>query len=214
LPFANWISTVYHGLPKDLYDYNSQPGEYFAYVGRISPEKRVDRVIELAIMTGIPVKIAAKVDKADEEYFEKRIKPMLKHPLVEFLGEINDRGKNKLLGNALASLYLIDWPEPFGLAMIESMACGTPVIAFNCGSVPEVIDHGKSGYIIKSMEEASKAVKNLNKLSREECRKTFESRFSSERMANDYLKIYQFLAVKKQGLDAEKSIKTEKKLMA
>jgi glycosyltransferase involved in cell wall biosynthesis len=214
LPYANWISTVYHGLPSEMYQYNEGPGEYLAFVGRVSPEKRIDRVIEVAIMTGIPVKIAAKVDKADQDYFEQKIRPMLKHPLVEFIGEINDSEKNTLLGKALALLYLIDWPEPFGLAMIESMACGTPVIAFKCGSVPEVVDNGLTGYVVTSLSQAAKAVKNLNLISRENCRKTFDQRFSSERMANDYIKLYQYIRGTSTDLDGTGLLKSEKKLTA
>jgi glycosyltransferase involved in cell wall biosynthesis len=190
---VNWTGTVYHGLPPDLYHFNEIPQRYFAFVGRISPEKRVDRAVELAKRTGIPVKIAAKVDKADEEYFEKEIKHLLNDPLVEFLGEIDDTEKNVVLGNAMASLYLIDWPEPFGLAMIESMACGTPVIAFNTGSVPEVIDPGITGYIVNSMDEAVKVVQKISKIDRAVCFKKFRERFSSERMARDYVSVYEKL---------------------
>jgi len=214
LPSANWMGTVLHGLPLNLYKFNPHPKDYVAFVGRVSPEKRVDRAIELAIRCDIPVKIAAKVDKADEEYFEQMIKPMLNNSLVEFIGEINDREKNELLGDALALLYLIDWPEPFGLAMIESMACGTPVIAFKCGSVPEVIDPCSTGFIVKSMEDAEKAVKNISLISREVCRKTFETRFSSRRMAHDYLEIYQYLSGKQAGKDDTGVSKNIKKLTA
>ncbi|HLO57488.1 MAG TPA: glycosyltransferase family 4 protein [Bacteroidales bacterium] len=193
LLFSNWAGTVYHGLPSDLYHFNEIPQPYLAFVGRISPEKRVDRVIDLARRTGIPVKIAAKVDKADEEYFENEIRRKLDDPLVEFLGEIDDAEKDVILGNSLASLYLIDWPEPFGLAMIESMACGTPVIAFNCGSVPEVIDEGITGFIVNDMEEAVKAVKKISSIDRSGCYKKFIERFSAERMVRDYIAIYEKL---------------------
>lgn len=193
LLFANWTGTVYHGLPSFLYHFNEIPQPYLAFVGRVSPEKRVDRVIELAKRTGIPVKIAAKVDKADEEYFENEIKGLLDDPLVEFLGEINDAEKDKVLGNSLAMLYLIDWPEPFGLAMIESMACGTPVIAFNSGSVPEVIDPGVTGFIVNSMDEAEQAVHAIPTIDRKACYGKFLERFSSVRMARDYVSIYEHL---------------------
>lgn len=190
IPQANWQGTVYHGLPADLYKFNSAGGNYLSFVGRISPEKRIDRAIEIAVKSGIHIKIAAKVDNADKEYFENKIKHLLKHPLVEFLGEVGDREKGELLGNSLGLLYPIDWPEPFGLAMIESMACGTPVIAFNKGSVSEVIDEGKTGYIVNSVEKAVKCVKDLATIDRKICRRTFEKRFSASRMVVDYLAIY------------------------
>lgn len=190
VPCANWKGTVYHGLPLDLFNYNYLPGNYLAYVGRISPEKRVDRAIEIAIKAGIPIRIAAKVDKNDKEYFEEEIKHLLDHPLVEFLGEVNETEKEELLINAIGLIYPIDWPEPFGLAMIEAMACGTPVVAFRNGSVPEVVDIGVTGFIVNSIDEAVKAVENLSFIDREKCRKKFEERFSATRMANDYLNIY------------------------
>lgn len=188
---ANWIATVYHGLPTDLYSLNKQGGDYLIYVGRISPEKRVDSAIEIAIKSDIQLKIAAKVDKVDRKYFEEKIRPLMKHPLVEFLGEINDEEKNKLIGSAFALLYPIDWPEPFGLAMIEAMACGTPVIARRRGSIPEVVDHGITGYIFERDEEAVFYIKNfLHNFSRSLCRQHFEYRFSAKRMARDYINIY------------------------
>lgn len=190
IAFANWIGTVYHGLPLDLYHFHADPGKYLAFVGRISPEKRVDRAIEIAIGAGIPIKIAAKVDKADKDYYEENIKKLMEHPLVEFLGEVGEKEKEELLGNALGFIYPIDWPEPFGLGMIEAMACGTPVIAFKNGSVPEVVDEGLSGYIVNSIPEAIEAVKKLAGTNRQQVRTTFERRFSATRMVNDYLKIY------------------------
>lgn len=199
--FANWQSTIYHGLPPELFRIVNEPGRYLAFVGRISPEKRVDRAIEVAVAAGVPIRIGAKVDKTDQEYFDAKIKHLLDHPLVEFLGEINDTEKQDLLGNALGLLYLIDWPEPFGLAMIEAMACGTPVIAYPCGSVPEVVDDGITGYIINSQEEAVKAVDRLESLSREECRKVFERRFSAGRMAADYVSIYDKMLSKAGKID-------------
>jgi glycosyltransferase involved in cell wall biosynthesis len=196
LQFANWKATVYHGIPADMFKPVSTPGKYLAFVGRISPEKRVDRAIEVALLAGIPIRIAAKVDKADQEYYETQIRHLLDHPLVEFVGEINDFEKQEFLGNALGLLYLIDWPEPFGLAMIESMACGTPVVAYANGSIPEVIDHGITGYVIDSQEDAVLAVSMLEYLDRGKCRLVFEEKYSSERMASDYINTYQSLVGK------------------
>jgi glycosyltransferase involved in cell wall biosynthesis len=191
LPWVNWQGTVYHGLPHDLYTLHAEPGKYLAFVGRISPEKRVDRAIEIAVKAGLPFKIAAKVDKVDQDYFEELIEPMLEHPLVEYIGEIGDHEKDEFLGNAMALLFPIDWPEPFGLSMIEAMACGTPVIAFPCGSVPEILTDGVSGFIVNSIEEGVDAVGRLGTLSRERCRQVFEERFTAERMARDYVALYE-----------------------
>jgi glycosyltransferase involved in cell wall biosynthesis len=194
LPSANWIATVYHGLPVNLYSPVYKPGEYLVYVGRISPEKKVDSAIEIAIKAGIPLRIAAKVDKVDREYFENRIKPLLDHTLIEFLGEINDKEKNELLGSALAFLHPVDWPEPFGLAMIEAMACGTPVIARRRGSIPEVVDHGITGYIFETDDEAVRYIcDDLSRFPRIQCRRHFERRFSSERMTMDYCSVYDMI---------------------
>ncbi len=193
LSFVNWASTIHHGLPKDLYSFNSKPGQYLAFIGRASKEKRVDRAIEVAIKANIPIKIAAKVDKADAEYFNHEIKPLLDHPLVEFLGEINGLEKKEFLENAMGLLFLIDWPEPFGLSMIEALACGTPVVAYANGSVGEVIDDGITGFIVHSQEEALKAVEKLPQISREKCRHVFEQRFTASRMVADYLAIYERL---------------------
>jgi glycosyltransferase involved in cell wall biosynthesis len=190
LPNANWQATVYHGLPQDQYKFHNEPGKYLAFLGRISPEKGVDRAIEIATQTGVPLKIAAKVDRADQEYYEKTIEPLLGNPLVEFIGEIGYPEKNEFLGNALALLFPIDWPEPFGLVMIEAMACGTPVIAHPSGSVPEVLEEGRTGFLVNDVQEAASAVKNVSQLSRDECRRTFEERFSATRMAKDYLTVY------------------------
>ncbi|MFW6290625.1 MAG: glycosyltransferase family 4 protein [Mariniphaga sp.] len=197
LPKANWKGTVHHGLPLELYTYNAVAGQYLVYVGRISPEKRIDRAIDIAIRAGVPLRIAAKVDKADKAYFDDSIKKLLNHPLIEMLGEVNDREKQELLGGALGLLFPIDWPEPFGLAMIEAMACGTPVIAYKCGSVPEVVDEGVTGFVVSSQEEAVEAVGKLPQLSREACRKTFERKFSVQRMTRDYLSVYKLIM--KQG---------------
>jgi glycosyltransferase involved in cell wall biosynthesis len=190
LAWANWAANIYHGLPKDLFTPQGVPGKYLVFLGRISPEKRVDRAIRIALKAGIPLKIAAKVDKPDREYFAQVIEPMLGEPSVEFLGEVSEPEKNELLGQAYGLLFPIDWPEPFGLAMIEAMACGTPVIAFPCGSVPEVVDEGKTGFIVSSEEEALEALKKIESLSRVECRRVFEERFAVDRMAREYSAVY------------------------
>jgi glycosyltransferase involved in cell wall biosynthesis len=190
-PYSNWMGTVYHGLPLDMYHFSKKGGDYLVFIGRVSPEKRVDRAIEIAKKAGIQIKIAAKVDKADNDYFESKIKKLLDHPLVDFIGEVAEKEKEELLGNALGFIYPIDWPEPFGLAMIEAMACGTPVLAYNCGSVPEVLDEGITGFGVNSMREAVAAVSKLSGLDRKKCRDVFEKRFSVQRMTDDYLMIYE-----------------------
>ena len=194
LPWLNWWGTVYHGLPKDLYRPNYKRGDYLAFLGRISPEKRPHKANEIAIRAGVPIKIAAKIAKDDREYFESAVKPLLKHPLVEFLGEIGDEEKEEFLGNALAMLFPIEWPEPFGIVMIEAMACGTPVIASSCGSVPEVLEEGVSGFLCQDMDDAVKAVLSAESFDRRACRKAFEERFTDTHMANRYLDIYRRLA--------------------
>lgn len=190
LPQANWIGTVYHGLPADLHPMQQSDGDYLAFIGRISPEKGVERAIEIAIDCDCPLKIAAKIDKVDLHYFEKHIAHLFDHPLVEFVGEITEQEKTSFLGKARALLFPINWSEPFGLVMIESISCGTPVIAFNNGSVPEVIDHGVTGFIVESVPEAVKAVAKLPQLSRPAIRRVFEERFAASRMAADYLRLY------------------------
>lgn len=190
LGLANWRATVYHGLPPNLYDMGAGDGGYLAFLGRICPEKRVDRAIEIARASGLPLRIAAKVDPVDVEYFESRIQPLLDDPLVEYIGEIDEAQKGKFLGDALALLFPIDWPEPFGLVMIEAMATGTPVIAFRNGSVPEVIDEGVSGYVIDDMRQAGTALEKAIALDRHAIRAQFEKRFSVTRMAQDYLALY------------------------
>lgn len=199
LPQACWVSNIYHGLPKSTLKFGKGEGGYVAFLGRISPEKRVDRAIEIAIANNKKIKIAAKVDKADQDYFEKDIKHLLEHPLVEFIGEINETQKSDFLGQAECLLFPIDWPEPFGLAMIEAMACGTPVIAFRNGSVPEVLKDGISGYIVNSIPEAIDALKLIPQLSRKAIRKEFEINFSAERMAKDYVDIYKKLIAEANG---------------
>jgi glycosyltransferase involved in cell wall biosynthesis len=191
LPWLNWVDTVYHGLPDDLYTLRGQPGTYLAFLGRISPEKRVDRAIEIARRAGLPLRIAAKIDKADEEYFESTIRPLLEGSHVEFVGEIGEAEKDEFLGNAYALLFPIDWPEPFGLVMVEAMACGTPVIAYRDGSVPEVLDEGATGFIVTDEDEAIEALEDVPQLDRRECRRVFEERFSAARMARDYVEIYE-----------------------
>lgn len=190
LLWANWVGTVHHGLPETLYRPSVSPGKYLAFLGRISPEKRVDRAIEIAKRAGMPIKIAAKVDAVDKDYFDANIKKLFDHPLVEYVGEIGERDKEAFLGNTYALLFPIDWPEPFGLVMIEAMACGTPVIAYRRGSVPEVVDDGVSGFVVDSIGEAVKAVECVASLDRAECRRVFEERFSARRMALDYTAIY------------------------
>lgn len=192
LPLANWVATVPHGLPADLYAGSERPGDYLAFLGRISPEKGLDRAIEIALRVGIPLRVAAKVDRADREYFRVRIEPLFERAgkLVEFIGEIGEAQKQDFLGQARALLFPIDWPEPFGLVMIEAMACGTPVIAFDCGSVPEVIDDGVTGFIVSSVDEAVEAVGRSGEIDRGACRRVFERQFTAPRMANDYLQVY------------------------
>lgn len=195
LPQANFVGRVHHGLPNTLFKKGNGSGNYFAFLGRISPEKRCDRAIEIAIATNTPIKIAAKIDKADREYFEREIKQLLDHPLVEYIGEINEEQKQNFLANAKALLFPIDWPEPFGLVMIEAMACGTPVLAWNCGSVGEIIEHERSGFIVDSMPKAIEAAQNISSLNRSIVRECFEKRFTSKRMAEQYLELYKKLIV-------------------
>ncbi len=188
---------MYHGLPQELYTFRAEPGRYLAFLGRISPEKRLDRAIEMAQRVGMPLRIAAKVDRADREYFTDVIQPLIKGPLVEFVGEIGESEKSNFLGQAAALLFPIDWPEPFGLVMIEALACGTPVIAYRCGSVPEIIEDGVKGFIVDSIDEAVQAIECLSTLSRRRCRQAFEERFAAARMARDYLGIYKSLAAER-----------------
>ena len=192
-PRAHWRATIPHGVPETLYRPGEGSGRYLAYLGRISPEKGPAQAIAIAERTRIPLKMAAKVDDADRDYFEAEISPLLDSPYVEFIGEIGDRDKEAFLGQAAALLFPIDWPEPFGLAMIEALACGTPVVAFNRGSVPEVIRHGISGFIADDLDEAVRAVENLPLISRVECRAQFDQRFSARRMAEDYVAVYEGL---------------------
>jgi glycosyltransferase involved in cell wall biosynthesis len=190
LAWANWYGTVHHGLPTDLYGLGPGDGGYLAFVGRISPEKGVERAVQIAQRARLPLKIAAKVDKADLDYYNRRIKRLLKNPGVEFIGEIDERGKREFLGRALALLFPIDWPEPFGLVMIEAMANGTPVIAFRRGSVPEILEDGVSGFVLDGVGEAVAAVPRALSLDRASIRRRFEQRFSVGRMARDYVALY------------------------
>jgi len=191
LPWVNWQGTVHHGLPENKFAPCAKSGDYLAFLGRISPEKGVDRAIEIAKRAGVPLKIAAKVDRADKEYFETRIKPLMDHPLIDFIGEISDHEKNEFLGNAWAFLFPIDWAEPFGLVMIEALACGVPVVAHPFGSVPEIIEDGVSGFLVKDVEEAVTALKRIPSIDRAMCRLQFEKRFTARRMARDYSAIYE-----------------------
>jgi glycosyltransferase involved in cell wall biosynthesis len=190
---VKWVGNVYHGLPADLLPFNPKGGEYLGFLGRISPEKRPDRAIELAKSCGIPLKIAAKVDHKDRAYFAEAIEPLLRHPLIEYVGEIGDAEKADFLGRAIALLFPIDWPEPFGLVMIEAMSTGTPVVGWRCGSVPEVIDDGITGFVVSSMDEATAAIHRAAGLSRVSVRSRFLERFTARRMAADYCDIYEQL---------------------
>jgi glycosyltransferase involved in cell wall biosynthesis len=191
LPAANWIANVYHGLPADLYGYSPGPGKHFVFLGRLSPDKRVDRAIEIAERCGVPLYIGAKLDKADEAYFNERIKPLFAKPCVHFLGEIGEEEKRELLQGARALLFPIDWPEPFGLVMIEALSCGTPVVAYANGAIPEVLEHGVTGFVVSNQDEAVAAAQRIGEIDRAVCRATFERRFSAAGMACNYLGVYE-----------------------
>jgi glycosyltransferase involved in cell wall biosynthesis len=191
LPAVGWQGTVHHGLPAGLFAFQPAPGRYLAFLGRISPEKGPDRAIEIARRVGMPLKIAAKVDKVDEAYFRSRIEPLLDDPGIEFVGEIDETEKGRFLGDAAGLLFPVDWPEPFGLVMIEAMACGTPVVAFARGSVPEIVHDGRSGFVVESVDEAVAAVPRALDLPRASCRAQFEDRFTASRMAASYVRIYE-----------------------
>jgi glycosyltransferase involved in cell wall biosynthesis len=195
IPGANWQATVYHGLPRDLHTFQGRPGDYLAFLGRVSPEKGLDRAIAIARQAGRQLKVAAKIYSGERAYFKQTIEPLLQESrsFVEFIGEVGGRDKDEFLGNAYAVLFPIDWPEPFGLVMIEAMACGTPVIAWRNGSVPEVLEDEVTGYIVDSVEEAVEAVERVAWLSRSTCRQMFEERFDAARMARDYLEVYRRL---------------------
>jgi glycosyltransferase involved in cell wall biosynthesis len=195
LPDANWQATVYHGLPRHLHTFQPEAGNYLAFLGRISPEKGLDRAIEIARRAGMPLKVAAKIYEEDRVYFQSKIAPLLNNSrsFVEFIGEVGGARKNEFLRGAAALLFPIDWAEPFGLVMIEALACGTPVIAWRKGSVPEIIDHGVTGFVVDNLEEATACVARLPEIRRAECRRVFEQRFDSRRMALDYVKVYRQL---------------------
>jgi glycosyltransferase involved in cell wall biosynthesis len=194
LPWVNWQATIHHGLPQGLYQLRPERGRYLAFLGRVSQEKRLDRAIAIARGAGMPLKIAAKIDKNDRAYYERQIAPLLDGPGVEYIGEIGEKDKNDFLGGAYALVFPVDWPEPFGLVMIEAMACGTPVITCRRGSIPEVIDEGVTGFIVDTVEEGIRAVARVSELSRERCRAVFEERFGVARMASDYAAVYEHLA--------------------
>jgi glycosyltransferase involved in cell wall biosynthesis len=191
MPWASWTATVYHGIPESLYVPQHGQGDYLAFLGRVSPEKGLPCAIEIARRAGMLLRIAAKVDPVDKEYFEQVIRPLLNQPHIEFLGEISEDQKSEFLGDARAVLFPINWPEPFGLVMIESLACGTPVIAFPRGSVEEIVQDGVTGFVVKNVEAAAEAVKRIPQISRSRCRTIFEERFSVRRMCDDYLKVYE-----------------------
>jgi glycosyltransferase involved in cell wall biosynthesis len=193
LPNANWCATIHHGLPANLYSFHERPGDYFAFVGRISPEKRLDRAIEIALACNVPLRIAAKVDPADKLYFEREIRPLMGHPLIEFVGEIGDEQKNDFIGMARALLFPIDWPEPFGLVMIEAFACGTPVVAYGMGSVGEVMQDGVTGFVVHDQQQAIRAAARIDTVDRRRCRQVFERRFTAAAMAARYARVYRAL---------------------
>jgi glycosyltransferase involved in cell wall biosynthesis len=190
LPFVNWVGTVHHGLPLGLLDFSPRHRGYLAFLGRISPEKRPDRAIQIARRTGMMLRMGAKIDLVDQPYFDEFIEPLMTCPPVEFLGEIGEAEKNELLGGAAALVFPIDWPEPFGLVMIEAMACGTPVIAWGRGSVEEVVDHGVTGFVVDSEDAAVEAVRRIDTIDRAQVRRVFERRFSAGAMARSYLDVY------------------------
>ncbi|NTU68518.1 MAG: glycosyltransferase family 4 protein [Chlorobiaceae bacterium] len=193
VPDLNWVGTVYHGYPETLFEFNPDPEDYFLYLGRFSEEKRPDQAIMMARACNVRLKIAAKIDPADKAYFKSRIEPLLHHPLIEFVGEVDDRQKSLLLRNAKGLLNTIDWPEPFGLVMIEALACGTPVIVRRCGSSPEVVTHGKSGFVCDTRQEFIRAIREIGTISRLACRREFEQRFTRDRMTDGYVSLYRKL---------------------
>jgi len=195
IPWANWQATVYHGLPKGLHTFREEAGDYLLFIGRISPEKRLDRAIEIARRSGRKLKVAAKIYDEDRGYYQSAIEPLLgrSQAFVEFVGEVGGQDKDELIGNACALLFPIDWPEPFGLVIIEALACGTPVLAWSNGSVPEIIGEGRTGFIVDNVEDAVRAVGNVGRLSRAQCRAEFEERFDAARMAANYEKVYRRL---------------------
>jgi glycosyltransferase involved in cell wall biosynthesis len=200
LPGANWRATIYNGIPEDLLKFHPEPGNYLAFIGRISPEKGIEDAIEIAIRFDMEIRIAAKIDPLDNSYFNEKIKPLLSHHLVNFIGEVGDKEKNSFLGNAYALLFPIKWPEPFGLVMIESMACGTPVIAYHCGAVPEVMRNEVTGFIVENIAGAVNAAHRISTINRSSCRKVFDECFSAGRMTRGYLNAYKERIDSKQNL--------------
>jgi glycosyltransferase involved in cell wall biosynthesis len=203
LPGACFVATVHHGLPPGLYNFTRKPDDYFVFLGRISREKRLDRAIEIAVACGTPLVVAAKVDPADLSYFEREIAHLMRHPLVRFIGEVSDGEKDQLLGNARALLFPIDWPEPFGMVLIESLACGTPVVAYGHGSVPELLEHGVTGFVVHDQQGAIEAARSIGTIDRAACRQAFEDRFTSTRMARQYLAVYRSLSQSRRPGAAE-----------
>lgn len=193
LSWVNWRATVYHGVPDSLYTFHEKPGKYLSFLGRISPEKGVDQAIHIAIGAGIPLRIAAKVDRVDREYFEVVIKPLMDCSLVEYIGEVSETEKDEFLGNSLALLSPVNWPEPFGLVLIEAFACGTPVVAYRCGSIPEIVQDGVTGFIVEDLKSALEAVAKVPTLSRKACHRVFKERFTASRMCEDYVAAYENL---------------------
>lgn len=187
---ANWVATIYHGLPEEMFSFSPKSNDYLLFLGRFSPEKRPDRAIEIAKKSGMRLVIAAKIDSVDGDYYERKIKPRMDPGYVEYVGEVNDKDKNKLIGNAKALLFPIEWPEPFGLVMIEAMACGTPVIAFNHGSVDELITNGENGFKVSTIDEAVQAVKRIDVINRKKCREIFLRKYTSKQMMEDYVELY------------------------
>jgi glycosyltransferase involved in cell wall biosynthesis len=201
LPQAHWLGTVHHGLPADLYEFRDKPEGYLAFLGRVSPEKGLEQAIEIATRLSMRLRVAAKVDRADREYYVHKIAPLLHNPYVEFIGEISEAEKNDFLGGARALLFPIDWPEPFGLVLIEAMSCGTPVVAYGRGSVKEIIKDGENGFVVDHADQAVAAVKRLSEIPRARCRRAFDERFTARRMADDYLEIYSSLVTHDAGAD-------------
>jgi glycosyltransferase involved in cell wall biosynthesis len=206
LPWANWAGTIYHGLPRNMYSFQERSQGYLAFLGRIAPEKRPDQAIEIAKRAGIPLRIAAKVDPSDRMYFEAEVEPLLNHPLIEFVGEISDAEKSEFIGNAMALVCPYDWPEPFGLVLIEAFACGTPVVAYRRGSIPEIIDHGVTGYICDNLDEMVDAVGQVRLIDRKQCRTAFDERFTADRMARDYVALYERLLLEDGAMQAPRGI--------
>ncbi|HET9949371.1 MAG TPA: glycosyltransferase, partial [Longimicrobiales bacterium] len=190
VPWLNWIATVPHGLPRDLYALAERPRDYLAFMGRFSPTKGIEAAVEIAAGVGMPLRVAAKIGQEDRSYYERVVKRLLEYPLVEYVGEIGDAEKQEFLGEATAVLFPVDWPEPFGLVMIEAMACGTPVIAYPRGAVPEVVEDGVTGFLVEDVPRAIAAVRDVARLSRRRCRERFEERFTLRGMAESYLGIY------------------------